>query len=32
MSTISVGRTYDYSKKGRLIICLLKEKEEKKEG
>lgn len=33
MSTISVGRTCDYSEKGRLIICHLKEKEEKtKEG
>lgn len=31
MSTISVGRTCDYSEKGRLIICHLKEKEEKKQ-
>lgn len=30
MSTLSVGRTCDYSEKDRLIICRLKEKEEKR--
>lgn len=30
ISTISVGRTCDDSEKGRLILHLLKEKEEKK--
>lgn len=28
MSSISIGRTHDYSEKGTLIICLLKRKEE----